>query len=66
MMDAASQDGLGSSSTTARATVPNAGADRLVRWQSAFGLVIIEVRGEQVFVNGDLVETAGQEGGVNS
>ena len=66
MMDAASQDGLGSSRSTERATVPNGGTDRVVRWQSTFGLVIIEVRGEQVFVNGDLVETAGPEGGVNS
>lgn len=30
--------------------------DVVVHWQSAFGLIIIEVRGGRTFVNGDLVE----------
>jgi len=34
-------------------------ADSVVHWHSAFGLVVIEVRSGQVFVNGDLVEPAG-------
>jgi hypothetical protein len=30
--------------------------DVVVHWQSAFVLIVIEVRGGQVYVNGDLVE----------
>lgn len=30
--------------------------DVVVHWQSAFGLVVIEVREGQTYVNGDLVE----------
>jgi hypothetical protein len=36
---------------------------KVIRWRSSFGLVLIEVRGEQVFVNGELVERAGPPGG---
>lgn len=32
--------------------------DCVVHWQSAFGLIIVEVRTGQVFVNGDLVQPA--------
>lgn len=32
--------------------------DVVVRWQSTFGLIVVEVRGGQVYVNGDLVERA--------
>lgn len=32
--------------------------DVLVHWQSAFGLIVIEVRQGQTYVNGDLVELA--------
>ena len=28
----------------------------VMHWQSAFGLIVIEVRSGQVYVNGDLVE----------
>lgn len=31
-------------------------ADFVVHWQTAFGLIVIEVQGGQVYVNGDLVE----------
>ena len=30
--------------------------DVVVHWQSAYGLIVVEVRGGQTFVNGDLVE----------
>lgn len=33
-------------------------ADLVVRWQSSFGLIIIEARGGRVYVNGELVEAA--------
>jgi hypothetical protein len=32
--------------------------DFVVQWQSSFGLVVIEVRGEQVYVDGKLVQPA--------
>lgn len=32
--------------------------DVVVHWQSRFGLITIEVRGGQTYVNGDLVEPA--------
>lgn len=34
------------------------GADMVVHWQSDFGLIVIETLGSQVFVNGELVESA--------
>jgi hypothetical protein len=34
------------------------GVDSVVHWQSAFGLIIIETRGDQVFVNGARVQPA--------
>ena len=34
---------------------------RVVHWQTAFGIIIIETRGEQVFVNGELVQPAGSK-----
>jgi hypothetical protein len=34
----------------------------LVQWQSAFGLIVIEVRGGHVYVNGELVELAAPAG----
>ena len=37
-----------------------AGDHQAVHWQSAFGLIIIETRGGQVFVNGDLVQPASE------
>jgi hypothetical protein len=43
---------------THAATPPGAQRDVVVHWQSAFGLIIIEVRNEQVFVNGELVQPA--------
>ncbi|MBE7940101.1 MULTISPECIES: hypothetical protein [Ramlibacter] len=33
--------------------------DVLVHWQSSFGLITIEVRQGQVYVNGSLVQLAG-------
>lgn len=32
--------------------------DCVIHWQSAFGLIVIETRGDQVFVNGDPVRPA--------
>jgi hypothetical protein len=66
MMDAASQEEPNSTSSTRPAAAPGTGAGSLFRWQSAFGLVIIEVRGERVFVNGDLVEPVGLKSGAHS
>lgn len=37
------------------ASVGGQPGDVAVRWQSTFGLIVIEVRGGQVYVNGDLV-----------
>jgi hypothetical protein len=37
--------------------------DYVVQWQSAFGLIVIEVRGGETFVNGDKVLRAGPEQG---
>lgn len=58
-MDAPSQEELNSLQTAGR--TPQ--GDSVVHWQSAFGLIIIEVRHGQVFVNGEPVQpaTAGQE-----
>jgi hypothetical protein len=44
-----------------RAESAQAGASSVnvvVHWQSAFGLIVIEVRSGEVFVNGDWVEPA--------
>jgi hypothetical protein len=46
---------------TTRGTVRTATADPqpgdfVVHWQSSFGVIVIEVRGGHVYVNGDLVE----------
>lgn len=60
-MHCASQDEPNSNSPSGAAALPDADAPGLVRWQSIFGLVIIEVRGERVFVNGEMVESARQE-----
>lgn len=35
--------------------------DCVVYWQSAFGLIVIEVRGGETFVNGDKVMPAAAE-----
>ena len=53
-MDAPSQEQLNSLQAAGRTTQ----ADLVVHWQSAFGLIIIETRGGQVFVNGDPVRPA--------
>lgn len=37
--------------------------DCVVHWQSAFGLIVIAVRGGETFVNGDKVVPAGPEKG---
>lgn len=57
-MDAPSQEELES----IRAAGQSSPSDSVVHWQSAFGLVIIEVRDGRVFVNGDLVEPVGTTG----
>lgn len=54
MMDAPSQQELHSLLAAGR---PPQG-DLVVHWRSAFGLIIIETRGGQVFVNGDPVRPA--------
>jgi hypothetical protein len=61
-MDAPSQEEL-SSLRAAAARTP--AADPVVHWHSAFGLIVIEVIGEQVFVNGDLVQPAVRDSGAN-
>ena len=53
-MDAPSQEVMESLQSASRAPQ----ADVVVHWQSAFGLIIIETRGGQVFVNGDAVRPA--------
>lgn len=53
-MDAPSQEELDS----LRAAGLTREAELLVHWRSAFGLIIIETRGDQVFVNGDPVQPA--------
>lgn len=53
-MDAPSQQVLSSLEAAGR----SAKADVLVHWRSAFGLIIIETRGDKVFVNGDPVRPA--------
>jgi hypothetical protein len=53
-MDAPSQEEL----TSLRAARRISGADSVVHWQSAFGLIIIETRGDQVLVNGAPVQPA--------
>lgn len=54
-MDAPSQVELDSLQAAGRAP---AQADSVVHWQSAFGLITIETRGGQVFVNGERVQPA--------
>ena len=40
--------------------------DYVVHWRSSFGDIVIEARGEQVFVNGELVQPADGARGSNS
>ena len=54
-MDAPSPEELNS---LRRAAGQTGGADTAVHWQSAFGLILIETRGGQVFVNGQFVQPA--------
>lgn len=51
IMDAPSQAELDS----IQAVAQRSGADQVIHWQSAFGLIVIEVRGGEVFVNGQRV-----------
>lgn len=44
----------------AGAVAPPGSGDVVVRWQSAYGVVLIEVRHGEVFVNGERVEPAGR------
>ncbi|MCG2593000.1 hypothetical protein LZ009_09425 [Ramlibacter sp. XY19] len=49
-----------------RAASARAGAnsgDVTVHWQSTFGLIVIEVRGGEVFVNGERVEPVRRDEG---
>ena len=55
-MDAPSQQELDALAVAQRQTY--AEADLVVHWQSAFGFIIIETRGGQVFVNGERVRPA--------
>lgn len=56
-MDAPSQEEL---DPLNRAAEQPSDADMVVHWQSVFGLVVIETRGGRVYVNGQIVEPAGQ------
>jgi hypothetical protein len=40
------------------ATANGSQDEYVVQWQSAFGTIVIEVRGEDIYVNGDKVEHA--------
>lgn len=51
-MDAPSQEEL----VSLQSAGPSPQGDTLVHWQSAYGLIIIETRGGQVYVNGVPVE----------
>ena len=53
-MDAPSQDELNLLEAAGRLS----GGDLVVHWQSTFGVIIIQTRGGQVFVNGDPVVPA--------
>ena len=44
------------------ATAARPPGDVVVHWHAAFGLIVLEVRSGQVYVNGDLVEPASAQG----
>ena len=54
-MEAPSEVELQQVRSASLAQVPG---DVVVHWQSSFGLIIIEARGDRTYVNGDLVEPA--------
>lgn len=45
--------------TQVKAASGSAAGDVVVHWQSSFGLITVEVRQGQVYVNGALVQPAG-------